>query len=146
MPYARYRNTPAPGAGRRESNASRPRRAPNRRGRHPARRCRGEEQAVLGVFEQPKEVLAEHHIGHDAGRVRHLLGEMERREDVRMLQTGDCLDFALKAFRAERLGQPGVQHFERDGSLAPEVDARKTVALPPRSSSRSIRYRSAKPA
>ena len=80
---------------------------------------------MLGVFEQPKEVLAEHHIGHDAGRVRHLVGEMERREDVRMLQTGDCLDFALKAFRAERLGQLCMQHLERDGSIVPEVDREK---------------------
>ena len=42
-------------------------------------------------------------------------------EDVRVLQPGGELDLALEALGAERVGQVGVQHLERDRPVVPQV-------------------------
>ena len=42
-------------------------------------------------------------------------------QDVRVLQPGGEADLALEALGAERVGQLGVQHLERDGAVVPDV-------------------------
>ena len=55
-----------------------------------------------------------------------------------MLEPGGELDLALEALGAERGGELGMEHLERDGAVVPEVVRRgRRSAMPPRPSSRS---------
>ena len=63
--------------------------------------------------------------GHGEPELPGGLAGVVDREDVRVLQAGGGLDLALEAVGAERLGQLGMEHLERDRPLVPEVVGQK---------------------
>ncbi len=42
-------------------------------------------------------------------------------KDMRVLEACDCLDLALEALRAKRVGQLGVEHLECHSTAVPDV-------------------------
>ena len=59
--------------------------------------------------------------GHGEPELAGRLARVEHREDVRMLEPGGELDLAQEPLGAQRRGELGVQHLERDGAVVPQV-------------------------
>ena len=59
--------------------------------------------------------------GHGEPELAGRVAGVVHGEDVRVLEAGGGLDLALEALGAERVGQLGVQHLERDRALVPQI-------------------------